>query len=563
MASPSPTLPPRDKRMVSMPLETVHRILLTDPSEFGTLARKSREVHTPSFEEFSGPFLGDPTAAPSTVDVADQIAQTMRRAFFNDLLETVMQQTTARALPESLVSLLLETRDSIRALIPNRTDLHAILWKDDPDLQQLAAPAEQDTPIEKLLQAVVPRLLEAAKALTLLESADRAQTTVAYISRHSSGTSASCSVAVVSPNNDDDGETRGLAAFVVLSTMYLTHKAQMCQQDLADFRLQTVDAPVIHETGLDTEREMFQKRFGLFSDSSTGPATRVWVQQFVSHSPYSKQELLTSESKRVEVLQQVGWVDMILFRTPPPNPSQTQDHGAMVQQHMPEVLSLDMAYMREVRHVTRLAVMGSALALHACNAAGTGDTILKSDELSPELQHERQKLIHAMSNFAIGSQELYEQGVSAAVISLARTLNPSFLEADEESLNSRTSAVLRGEDPVIQLLDSRMRGIFRTMTMWDPSSVVALHRTMVTGRSLGSLGRQNESGQGGTALFQTEFQAAAKGEFSKKGFSLYATDLAHACLMATKAINLTCLLYGSVFMDKLIIDACQENNSTS
>lgn len=549
-----------------MPLEMVHRILLTDPSEFGTLAKKAREVHTPSFEEFSGPFLGDSTAAPSMttqVDVADQIAQTMRRAFFTDLLETVMQQTTAGALPESLVSLLLETRDSIRALIPNRTDLHAILWKDDPDLQQLAAPAEQGTPIEKLLQTVVPRLLEAAKALTLLESADRAQTTVAYISRHSSGSSAACSVALVSPNDDDDdGKTRGLAAFVLLSTMYLTHKAQMCQQDLADFRLQTVDAPIIHETGLDTEREMFQKRFGLCSDSSTGPATRVWVQQFVSHSPYSKQELLASESKRVEVLQQVGWVDMILFRTPPPNPPQTQDHGAMVQQHMPEVLSLDMAYMREVRHVTRLAVMGSALALHACNAAGTGDAILKSDELSPELQHERQKLIHAMSNFAIGSQELYDQGVSAAVISLARTLNPSFLEADEESLNSRTSAVLRGEDPVIQLLDSRMRSIFRTMTMWDPSSVVALPRSMVTGRSLGSLGRQNESGQSGTALFQTKYQDAAKGEFSKKGFSLYATDLAHACLMATKVINLTCLLYGSVFIDKLIIEACQESNST-
>ena len=86
-------------------------------------------------------------------------------------------------------------------------------------------------------------------------------------------------------------------------------------------------------------------------------------------------------------------------------------------------------------------------------------------------------LIHAMGNKMVRSQEEYENAVTEAVVDLKAALNSSILENEEALadvkiiLGKKVSATMRGTDPVIKLLDNRMRNIFREMIVIDPRTV--------------------------------------------------------------------------------------------
>jgi len=128
-----------------------------------------------------------------------------------------------------------------------------------------------------------------------------------------------------------------------------------------------------------------------------------------------------------------------------------------------------------------------------------------------------------------------------------------------ETLTSRTKATMRGEDPVIKLLDNRMKEVFRGMVVWNPQTAQATTNhipvQMKTGRSiLGVIGENS----GGSDVFRTQFLKEAQREFTRKGFSIYASDLSQTCLMATKVIHLMCLLYGEIFISKMILMACSD-----
>lgn len=547
----------------------IHRILLTDPSAFSSLTAsgRPRQSHTPSYDEFNARTVegGDSLPLSSSFNnVPYQIERTMRQAHRAYVVDSILREGDV----DPLRGLTLELHASLRALVPRRTDLHHSVLRDEEVAEILPSRPtsfstsfnadegrREDAPsgatgrrdesqmIEALLK-LLSHLIKAGGALSQLESEDRSRTTELWMRMAQKVISGEESWAA---DSSGEGSADKVVDFAVGSVTYLLFKAQMCQSDIDDFKLGHVYAPRIKALGPDFEREAFQARHGPFDGSETAPATRAWVRRFVSKC--NKEELMSSKAKRIEAIKGAGWVDDILFHA-------ATEGRAVV---MPEVLAMDAGAVRDVREATRMAVAGSALALHACNCAGVGESVLRVDGPLPlELEGRRTALIQAMANKSSGNQEGYEEGVAETVVDLARALNSPLDASAVESLKSRTTAVLRGTDPVIKLLDARVKDIFRKMMLWElPDD--ALPTTMKTGRSLAKVEpyRGLETPDESNA-FALNFVPAARGEFTTRGFSFYAPDLTRACLMASKVSQLMCTLFGSVFLDRLIIEACSE-----
>lgn len=131
-------------------------------------------------------------------------------------------------------------------------------------------------------------------------------------------------------------------------------------------------------------------------------------------------------------------------------------------------------------------------------------------------------------------------------------LNPSLAESEVlQSLLNRVKATLRGEDPVIKLLDNRMRGIFRELVVSNPKNNQLVPTSLRTGRSL-SLGQRSSD-----ETFNSLFMRAAKKEFIAKGFAFYSSELAEASLLACRTINLVLSIYGNTLLESLFTKELQ------
>lgn len=124
------------------------------------------------------------------------------------------------------------------------------------------------------------------------------------------------------------------------------------------------------------------------------------------------------------------------------------------------------------------------MALHALSTAKVKDLALKKDPLDAVIENCRKKLASAMSNRGVGSQELYERNICDAIVDLARALNPLVSKSNIELLNNRTKVTLKGEDPVIKLLDNRMRSCFWSLVVSNPLTLQKVPTTLKTGRNL-------------------------------------------------------------------------------
>jgi len=134
-------------------------------------------------------------------------------------------------------------------------------------------------------------------------------------------------------------------------------------------------------------------------------------------------------------------------------------------------------------------------------------------------------------------------------------LKPSLGSEEEKILSSRTPAVMKGDDPVIKLLDNRMRLVFCEMMSWTPDDRDRMPTRMSTGRQL----RVQGSDDGHSAkTISSQFQAAAKEKFMHRGFAFYATELAEASLTATKVINLAFVVYGETLLDPVFLTVLQD-----
>jgi hypothetical protein len=433
----------------------IRQVLLTDNvSSLHASASSSSSIATPSFEEFS------------RFD-SSSMEDTMKLAFHNHLV--------AQDDIEPLFDLVLSLHAQLRALVPNRKDLHTLVNDD-------AVKAATN------LQDLLHLLITASQGLQSLESEARAETTAAWRQK--------------AQNPKETVELLTLD-FLVTSALYLLFKTELCQADKQDFYLQHIWAPRIHVEGPRCLREVLDKRFA----SNGYVLTESWVKELVkNHHDDDGGAELTLEARRALIRK--GWVETILFRK----------DNAMA---LPEIFCLDVDNINLIRQVCKRAVAGCALALHASSSASSTERI----EPTSEIGLRRADLLQAMAN---NRSATYEDDVSNAVVAIAKawsSLN------DEMSLQSRTVAVLRGQDPVILLLDRRMQEVFVEVLIRDGPSVPTKLRSGVGG--------SNKSSDEST----TEFEKEAEAAFCNKGLSFYASELATLSVLARKIVDLVWVVH--------------------
>ena len=572
----------------------IHRVLLTEPSDYSnlTMSGQPRLDRTPAFDAnflYDNGFTDTPTtpALGEGVDgnapnVSSQISRTMKKAFHDALVASLLQAATqaegAREEgPEQdspppntsdLSAIIIDLHEKMRQMIPNRTDLHGTLSDEEVKSIQLGG--------RDVLSAYLPHLIRSAEALIQLESEDRSVTTRQWLEM------AFSAVAAVPSPPALPFDIPSPEIFVVSSLSYLHLKADLCGSDIANYHLSAVLAPQIALHGPEYERFVFQQRFGPFGEEGTAPITRQWIERTIQECGMSREELRSSEERRVTALQTSGWVNLILFQTRGEVGNEEEEGGSGAdsdginpegegtgeqepQQQpqpqpfilVPEVLLSDVANLRSIRSTTRMSVIGSALALHACTVAGVGDAVLRREPSTSEINQCRDDLIEAMSGRDVSSQLAFEEDISSAVIALARVLKPSLGAEEEKVLKCQTPKVMKGEDPVVKLLHNRMRIIFCELMEWTPEHSQTIPNQMSTGRRMTSLPSSSSGPAPVSTSISDLFLAEAKRRFMTRGFAFYSAELAEVCLKATKVISLAFIVYGKDLMEPTMKKALQ------
>jgi hypothetical protein len=545
------------------------------------------------------------------------------------------QNTTHTYNYKPLQNIILEVQTMIRNLIPNRKDLHHLLKDEDVTNCHLDSFAKVSKRL-MLIGSALSMLESEYRSLTtkqwmdvcaacsttcssnlLLDQGENNQSLHVYGPIHGNqeegGNSTITSTGKSTSTSTNYNFSMSCTSFALASISFLHYKAELCQAETADFQLGHLLAPRIYKLGRKYLSHLFQEKFGSSTNTNTNsntntstssstrnemesynvPNTKAWIEEMVQNTSYTMEEVLSSEEKRGHVLLQTGWIDNILFRSPrsvneedenhsssptasptaSPSSSSSPKPSSPTHFLMPEVLWLDMTTIRDIRMTTKISVVGSVLALHATSAAGVNDSILKKDPLDFIVEDCRVKLAVAMGNRNVGSQELYERNIGHAVVELAKALNPSISNDSEKSLLNRTKATLRGEDPVIKLLDNRMRGIFRMLVVSNPQTRQQVPTSIKTGRNLsfsksgggvgvGVRGGEHLSSANGDMTFNFLFKQAAKQEFISKGFGFYSNELAEASLLACRTINLVLYLYGSQLLEKIFFNVCRHRHQS-
>ncbi len=585
-----------NENVVPLTPEIVHRIMLSQPNEFSSLTidgnPRSETLYFQKFLKQEGFTSANDTGeeeedeSQQPVSITFHIAQTMKKAFHDNILEQISSSQNYA----TLCPLILETHQQLRSLIPNRKDLHSTLndeWVEHVCLSVDAdVPTNDDSTTEKnkLFDQTLQLLNDIAKALVMLESEDRSESTREWIniaSELKKKTGNSDSTYQYAETNLVD-QVLELPAHLIMwdnpqpthkewmlaSTSFLHRKAEQAFIDIKNFQLSHVVAPRIHANhmGRDFLRKEFEIHFGRNGDdrdvdngnsmSLSTPHLDAWLKEVVQTCGLESEILQTSREKRAEAILKTGWVDNILFRSP--RQMGMEDDGLSTEQSnfmMPEIFYLDIAQVSSIRISAKVSVVGSALALHASTIAGVGNTLLQLDPLGRDVQSCRNKLILAMNNTHVGSQELFEKGVGDAVLELAKVLNPELPETCEEQIRNRCQATMRGTDPVIMLLDNRMRDIFREMIAFHPQQQMAPStiRTGIAGGTQRFALRSND--EDGSSSFRSLLKKEAKGKFMKRGFSFYAEKLADTVVVARGIANLALYVHGTV-VDEALANAC-------
>ena len=379
-------------------------------------------------------------------------------------------------------------------------------------------------------------------------------------------------------NNNDCQQRNEKETLVLLlnAIIYLWYKTELCQADKEDYYTAHVWAPRIHREGPAFVKDMYQKKFGAFSDPKSSPATRQWIQSLVKNqapsgpaNPQAQDEegnnsnnnnnnnnttkdennlfvmLEEFPEERMRLIRS-SWIDDILFRSAASNTQQDFQ--------LPEVFLEDKEALQTLREVSRLAVAGSALVLHASSTA----RVTSSHTAGAKNNNSMKTLVSAMRNRSL-TQETFEKQVCDAVIDLAHEWNPELCDSKDsgensaiESLETRTLAVLRGEDPVLQLLNNRVRVAIRdilTQRLHQKEAVAApLNMRSVIAGPFKTESRDS------TAVNDTTVEKL----LCQRGLGAFSTELALVAKQAGKIVDLVIGLYWDDLLDELILDSCRQ-----
>ena len=430
----------------------IRQVLLTD--EFSSLRVSNAHavtVTTPSFTDFSNFESND-------------LETTMRRAFRDHLVA----QSDIRSLQDLVITL----HTQLRALVPNRKDLHTLVH----DEAVMAANHVCD---------LLPMLIHASLALEALESEARAETTSQWREV------AQAKLEVVHHHNSKNNDI-AISEFMVTSTLYLLFKTELCLADKQNFYLQHVWAPRIHVEGPSYLRQWMDEKF-----NGEYPLTMAWL-----HDLLENQHLVEPQSDDYRTMLRKGWIETIVFH-----------RGNST--HLPEVFSLDVENIRLIRRVCQQAVAASALIWHA--------QVGNDCEPTSDVGMRQADLLSALTN---NRSPTYEEDVSDAVIALVRA---SDTPTDEASLRSRTISVLRGQDPVIKLLDRRMQEMFAHVSVMDAAGIPVRIASGGVGVGAPGVGRDAP---------KVTLERTIEESFHKKGIWFHTSELATLCLLAKRIVDL-------------------------
>ena len=504
-----------------------------------TLSGSPRVFDTPSYQEFCATVDGNTNSS----DAQDVTAMTfmMKRAFRDQVCERLQSEHTLQPAKD----LLLELHHQLRALVPSRTDLHGILQDD-------AVREVEST------QQFMNLLVQAAKALSLLESEARAESTHAWIASRTSSVNST----TVETDSEDDHSEKTIAT----SLLYLLWKTELCQRDKQDFYFSQLWLPQLLQKGPQIERDFFEAQYGALTDSSTALATRQWLQASSAGADSQINEA-TSESNSNNLNNKTphnqhhtrirqAWVDDLLFTK-----------GSL---SFPEVFHWDQGRFQQIRANVRMAVSGSTLALHASQTAGQPASVLASQlEPSSPLDIRRAALVRAMGE-RHKSEEEYRQDITKAVVALAEFWDPALDDTKRESLTSRTQKVMDAQDPVMRFSNKSMTGsceslTSRTQKVMDAQDPVmdllekrmkACFGELVTtppGETLESIHLQSGTAKGAKPNLSRRdaFILKANELFCSKGLAFFSSDLALASWNALRVIEVAIAIYDEALLKQI------------
>jgi len=471
---------------------------------------------------------GDPLTALMPVDL---ISQTLKRAFF-----VFVQNSASADTPnfEPYISMIHKLYGQIRSLIPRRPDLHPLLNDDDVKVSACSA-NEMLTP-----------LVRAGEALMLLEAPIRTESTSEWLR---------C-VKWLKDDKDEEASGRGsngddtfgmeMVEFAVASTVFLLVKADVCCMDIAHEYLLNV-VPYIKRVGNDYERNCFQKKYGAYPNSSV-PYTKEWLRIIYKKCEVDESSIIATATTKEAVTTTIrtqGFVNNLLFYN---SVGQTMP--------MPEIFEMDLAWMNQIRSICRSAVIGSALFLHACNITSTPSQSMANVHPLPDSLRLCKDLLATKLTKKYNNNQDLEDEVVSAVENIAKTLCPSLITDKLQYLRGCSIATIRGEDPVLSVLDGRLRKLFLTMCAQDSPFLKSrqVPAEIKTGKQASYRLHSVASRSKGVSHHKRILIDSA----CQRGLSFFAEDLAVACDMAASMIDLAWKNYGQLLLIPLFREVMRE-----
>lgn len=454
----------------------VHEMLLTDSDDLKEqLCKAPEESIVDDVDLFMMKYSSRTNNDSITTEY--HVAMTMEKAFYDKLLEEWIKYGEMICAKDMLREMI----DKMKKLVPNRKDLHGIFSNQHLDSCRTASD------VLKILTLTAEIMADS------LESPYRAESTLQWL--HATGHLSSTQSEV--PFNMDNIET-----FIVYSIAFFMKKLDLCHADILNFRLLEI-TPMIQQNGVDYERKRFQKKFS----TDNLQATSQWIQRIVS-SLDRPASIWQSSS----LFLKQGFVEEILF--------------VRKSVALPEVFLLDRARINSIREIAQRLVISSALFLHACIITKTRPTSLTED--NQFLQHKDAVLSSLKSNLTY--EKLYEN-VSSALLALAEATRKKTLEDSEiQKIHHSIDSVLKGNDPIVALMDKRIRDVFRSACTYSPSNTVQFAPPMMrTGV------RSNIQKQVNTFKFMFGVDVAKNA--MKLGFNFVIDDVVEAAYDAYKVID--------------------------
>jgi len=325
-------------------VEFVHGILLMDQEDWISRSiRRNDEYCLSDCEAFFESWSVEVIAT----DIDERIRQTVEKAFFDKVYDDMQTEDLS-----SIQSLLTGLVSKITALVPNN-----MTYKHQ--FEHIHREVISSTSLLDLLM----QLQTIGDLLSSLESPAQSPATNTWSSFTQSY--------LFQSSKTIPFHAKNVAEYILISTVYLLRKAELCHNEVIEFKISTA-APIIHQHGAAYERVEFQKSFASFTSltSSELPATWTWITRL--------NDPVAVPAQYEPLLRERGFVDEILF---------TKQSLAL-----PEVLYLDNQHIVTIRHVSKCSVILSALYLHGCNICGVRSNNVEPHHTSNEVNAYKKEL---------------------------------------------------------------------------------------------------------------------------------------------------------------------------